>query len=303
MMLSPFDVQPFSLVPAKMFSLEELAAAYNQGRVDEPLNDTGFDLYLKAQAIDLDTSLLALDAHERSAGLALVGVRGERAWISVSVSRDQRQAEVARALLPALLSAVGQRCSGTLMVEVGQADAASQGLLARAGFRQLDDLVALRREAGAPGEPAAGNPNWFSHSTALTLLGTRKTAVPWTVETAVFRSASQVEGVAVSLPSGGLGWAIFQRQPSGLSHLVLHTQSGDPAAVGAALLGHLHQRYPELAVAAESIRAGDAHLPAFAQHGYYEVARRSELLLNAPPAEKFVFARPEYQHGDLVARS
>jgi hypothetical protein len=303
MMLSPFDVQPFSLVPARMFSLEELAAAYNQGRVDEPLVAAGFEMYLKAQAIDLDTSLLALDPHERSAGLALVGVRGERAWVSVSVSRDQRQAEVARALLPALLSTVVQRCPGALMVEVGHTDLASQSLLARAGFRQLDDLVALHREAGAPGEPAAGNANWFSHSTALTLLGTRKTAVPWTVDTAAFRSASQVEGVAVSLPAGGLGWAIFQRQPSGLSHLALHTQSGDPAAVGAALLGHLHQRYPELDMAAESIRAGDAHLPAFAQHGYYEVARRSELVLNTRPAEKFVFARSEYQAGDLVARS
>jgi hypothetical protein len=303
MMLSPFDVQPFSLVPASMFSLEELAAAYNQGRIDQQLNAAGFARYLKAQAIDLDTSLLALDSHERSAGLALVGVRGERAWVSVSVSRDQRQAEVARALLPALLSTVVQRCSGALMVEVGQADVASQGLLARAGFRQLDDLVALHREAGAPGEPAAGNANWFSHSTALTLLGTRKTAVPWTVDTAVFRNASQVEGVAVSLTAGGLGWAIFQRQPSGLSHLVLHTQSGDPAAVGAALLGHLHQRYPELAMAAESIRAGDAHLPALSQHGYYEVARRSELVLNARTAEKFVFARSEYQQSDVVARS
>ncbi|HYF65346.1 MAG TPA: hypothetical protein VD886_21135, partial [Herpetosiphonaceae bacterium] len=234
-------------------------------------------------------------------GLGLVGIRGERAWISVSVSRDQRQSDVTRALLPSLLSTVDQRCSGALLVEVGQADAATQGLLARAGFRQLDDLVTLRREAGVPAGTAAGNANWFSHSTALTLLGTRKTAVPWSVDTAAFRGAAQVEGVAVSLPEGGLGWAIFQREPAGLNHLVLHTQSGDPAAVGAALLSHLHQRYPHLDLAAAAVRSSDAHLPAFAQHGYHEVGRRVQLQLNAPAAERFPFARPDYQRSELVA--
>ena len=122
-----------------------------------------------------------------------------------------------------------------------------------------------------------GDVQWFARADALDLLATRSYLPPWTNQTESLNNASDVFGLKVTLPEGGRGWLVFQRQRYMLSRFVLTTEQGDPATVGRALLARLHDKYFDLDTQTENIYVTDPHLSAFYEMGYVESFRRIEM--------------------------
>src|SRR3989304_1158645 len=73
------------LVPASQFTIEQLPALYNKTRVDYmvpmPMNAARLADYVRLYDIDLDHSFVAMHGEEML-GVAMLGVRQQRAWIT-----------------------------------------------------------------------------------------------------------------------------------------------------------------------------------------------------------------------------
>ena len=98
----------------------------------------------------------------------------------------------------------------------------------------------------------------------------------------VFEITKVFEGLHITLPGGSAGWLVYRNTKftlrSTLSHLIIHTEQGDPNEVGTQLLLHLHTHYPHHDTYAENIHKEDAHLPAFQNLGYFENFLRIEMI-------------------------
>src|ERR1051326_8900364 len=84
--MSNFDTHTtLQLIPASHFTIEQLTAIYNQTRVDYlvpmPMNAARLLEYIQTYDIDLEHSLVALQ-HDQLLGVAMLGVRNDRAWIT-----------------------------------------------------------------------------------------------------------------------------------------------------------------------------------------------------------------------------
>jgi hypothetical protein len=79
------------------------------------------------------------------------------------------------------------------------------------------------------------------------------------------------------LPNGDSGWLVYRSQKFYLSHLVIHTEQGDPVEVGTQLLRHLYSRNPRKDTYAENIHESDLHLPAFKALAFFENFSRIEM--------------------------
>src|SRR4051794_14056292 len=73
-------------VPASAYSFEQLAEIYNQTRVDYivpmPMNSKRMADYVRFYDVDLDRSVVSLNDQQTPAGIIMIGVRGDRAWIT-----------------------------------------------------------------------------------------------------------------------------------------------------------------------------------------------------------------------------
>ncbi len=282
MTMQHLEPAPLTLVPASAFSHAELVSAYNQARVDYivpmPMNVARFLEYMRWYDIDLEASCVALDEDNTMLGVAMLGIRERSAWVTrLGVLPDRRKGGVGRRLMDGLAAAAAERGISFIALEVIKHNDPGYNLFVRCGFRPVGELLVLRRPPIAPAPTLTGSAEWLGRSMALDRLESRVEIPPWTNHTQTLRNAQTVEGLAVTTSAGGRGWAVFQRLPLVLSHLVLHTEQGDPAAVGAALLAQIHHRYPDLDTHAENIALSDPHLEAFRQTHYVESFRRIEM--------------------------
>ena len=91
-----------------------------------------------------------------------------------------------------------------------------------------------------------------------------------------------VEGLHITLSDGSAGWLVYRNTKvtlrTTLSHLIIHTEQGNPNEVGTQLLVNLHTHYPHHDTYAENIHKEDAHLPAFQALGYFENFSRIEMI-------------------------
>lgn len=270
-----------TLMSAAAFSMESLATAYNQTRVDYivpmPMNAARLAAYMRLYDVDVAASVVALDG-DTIVGLAMLGVRSGRAWITrLGVLPNCRKHGVGRLLMDALLHAAAEHGRPLVTLEVIVNNEPAHQLFLRCDFREVNRLLVLRRPPGAVLPALVGNASWFGRFPALDVLKTRPGSAPWTNDVHSFNNAKAVEGVHVMLPNGDNGWAIFQREMWVLSHIVVHTISGDPVQVGIAALSHIHNRYADMDTHAENISVDDPHCPAFTALGYVEAFRRIEM--------------------------
>jgi hypothetical protein len=90
-------------------------------------------------------------------------------------------------------------------------------------------------------------------------------------------NSSNVQGVRIRLPNGDKGWLVYRRQKFFFSHLVMHTEHGDPVEVGTQLLLHLYSDNPRVDTYAENIHKNDPHIPAFKALAFFENFSRIEM--------------------------
>lgn len=280
-LLAPTLVGSLQLLPASHFTIQQLTDAYNQTRVDYlvpmPMNAARLAEYIDMYDIDLEHSLVAVEENQIQ-GLAMLGVRANRAWVTrLGVLPTSRRNGLGLAFMQGLLGAAANLNLGRTILEVIKHNTPAHNLFLKCGFREVNELLILRRPPSRPVPPVLVEAQWLNQAEVLNLLQERNEPTPWTNQTESFVNTAEVFGVKVALDNGDHGWAAFLRQRFVLTHLVLQTESGSAPEVGRALLAQIHNRFPTLDTQAENIATTDPHLPAFYQAGYVESFQRVQM--------------------------
>jgi len=274
-------VNPCQLVPASHFTLEQLVEAYNHTRVDYmvpmPMNAARLAEYIHVYDVDMEQSVVAVDG-ERVLGLAMLGVRPDRAWVTrLGVLPNRRRRGVGEALLLYLLAASDRLGISLVTLDVIKGNLPAHTLFVKWGFHETREMIILRRPPGPPQHTAAGRCRWLSRAEALAVAQTRPRPLTWINDTASLAHADCVLGLTVNLPCGSRGWLVFQKHRYYLTRLTMATVEGDPTAVGRALFYYLYQAYPDIDTNVENVAVTNPHLAAFLDAGFVEAFRRVEM--------------------------
>lgn len=281
MSLTPAD-DSIRLVPASQFTIEQLTTLYNKTRVDYmvpmPMNVARLADYIRLYDIDLDHSFVAIQGEEML-GVAMLGVRYQRAWITrLGVVPTTRRHGAGKMLVRALIAAADSSHLPLIMLEVIKNNAPAHQLFLKLGFRETGELLVLRRSPRtSPPDPMVADAQRLDRTDSLVLVGHDRGMQPWTNQSESLTNAQEVSGIRLTLADGSRGWLVYQRQKFLLTRFAFKTERGDPVTVARALLSHLHSQYPRLDTQIENIQMGDPHLPAFYDMGYMESFRRVEM--------------------------
>lgn len=278
------------LVRASQFSLEQLTAIYNQTRVDYmvpmPMNAARLAEYIAAYDVDLERSFVAVSQDGEMLGVAMLGVRGDRAWITrLGVLPNTRRGGVGKALMNGLIEEAEKLQRNFIMLEVIKHNEPAHQLFLKMGFYEVGELLVLRRAPHvAPPLPVVADARRLDRADALVLVGWDRGTQPWTNQSESLANAGDVSGMYLTLGDESRGWLVYQRQRFLLTRFAVKTDVGDPETVAYALLSHLHSQYPRLDTQLENIQVNDPHLPAYYRMGYVESFRRIEMWRGTPPA-------------------
>jgi ribosomal protein S18 acetylase RimI-like enzyme len=273
-----------TLIPAERFTIEELTEAYNQTRVDYmipmPMNAARLREYVHNYHIDLEQSLVAVQ-NGTIFGLGMLGVRDNRSWITrLGLVANQRGKGIGELVMRGLISNSDDLGLETNLLEVIRGNVPAHTLFKKLGFKDVRELLILRRPPGNLPEPTAPAVE-LDVDACIALLGDRRVHQAWTNQTESLIRVGKVKGFQVEVPGAGSGWIVFQPTLFNLSRLMFGTYGEDRMTVIRVLLAHLHNTYPNQDTYTENIPADDPHLPAFEEIGYIEAFRRVEMLRRA----------------------
>jgi len=288
-MMPAHTTAAIKLIPASHFTFEQLTAIYNQTRVDYmvpmPMNAARLAEYVATYDVKLDHSLVAATPGGEMLGVAMLGLRAGRAWLTrLGVIPNTRRNGVGQALVAGLMEQAAQLSIDFVMLEVIKHNLPAHQLFLKFGFREIGELLILRRPPRIPPlDPIVADAERLDRADALRLVGRGRGAQPWTNQSESLFNAYEVSGLHLTLADGSRGWLVYQRQKFILTRFAFKTEAGDPATVAYALLSHLHYQYPRLDTHTENIQINDPHLPAFYEMGYVESFRRIEMWHGIPP--------------------
>jgi len=272
------------LIPASAFSFEELTEAYNNTRVDYlvpmPMNAARLREYVKTYDVDMDSSVVAVDGNE-ILGLAMLGVRERRAWITrLGIIRSKRRQGTGWRLVTHLLDQARQKKVDRVVIEVIKNNVPAHNLFRKAGFCETRELLVLRRPPGPVKiKPPPAEIKTLGYTEAIHLLENRASTPSWIDERESLINAGNLGAFYTILADGSKGWLVYQNTVFQLGRLVIQTDEGDPLNVGRVLLHHLHSVHPAQDTKTENLPKDDPHWPAFQEVGYLEVFDRLEMKL------------------------
>jgi ribosomal protein S18 acetylase RimI-like enzyme len=281
---------PIKLVPASKFTLEQLTAIYNQTRVDYmvpmPMNAARLSEYVAIYDVDLEHSFVAATQGGEMLGVAMLGVRQNRAWITrLGVIPNTRRGGVGRALMDKLIEQAAGLERDFIMLEVIKNNVPAHELFLKLGFYEIGELLILRRAPNLPlPEPVVADAERLDRASSLLLVGHDRGTQPWTNQSESLINAKEVSGIRLKLADGSHGWLVYQRQKFSLNRFAFKTEKGDPATVAYALLSHLYSQYPRLDTQIENVQLNDPHLAGLQKLGFVESFRRVEMWRGTPPA-------------------
>jgi ribosomal protein S18 acetylase RimI-like enzyme len=272
-------------IPASRYDNQGLADIYNESRVDYivpmPMNARRMAEYVNHYDIDLDASVVALNEEGLEIGLGMLGMRGERGWITrLGVLPHRRGHKVGQYLMERMLESAAAAGAKRVQLEVIVGNDPARRLFEKLGFKETRELMIVRRPPGAPQANAdfdAATVETIADEDIPLVLEEREPGASWVEETPSLLHAGGLRGHRVTLPSGETGWAIFQRTPFQLTHFVFSPGKSDE--MNAALLYHVHKAYPMLDTKVENVPTDHATWTAYQRLGYIEVFRRTEMLL------------------------
>ncbi len=284
------------LVPASRFSVQELTDLYNQTRVDYlvpmPMNADRLAEYVRDFDVDLSRSCIAREESGQPLGLSMLGLRPGRGWVTrLGVLPGTRRHGVGALLMDCMLENAERAGAEDVILEVIRDNAPAYNLFLSKGFEETGSWLVMRRAPRPVLAEPQGEVEMLTREQALESLSVYPPHVTRINAPESMSNAPDVEGMRVQLPGGGRGWVVYRSQKFtlrfSLSHLVLHTEEGDPAEVGMQLLLNLHARNPRHDTYAENIQAEDPHLAAFGGLGYFENFSRIEMRRKAGAPLKF----------------
>jgi ribosomal protein S18 acetylase RimI-like enzyme len=274
------------IIPADRFTIQELTDLYNQTRVDYlvpmPMNADRLNEYVHDFDIDLHRSCVARDANGQVLGLSMLGFRSETAWITrLGVLPTARRTGAGLALMNCMLANADKLGVKETHLEVIKNNEPAYHLFLKTGFIEKDTYLVMRHAPRPMTVPMLGEITWLNFDEALEKLTSYPSHLTWINALESMRNSPNTEGLQISLPNGGLGWLVYRNTKftlrSTLSHLIMHTEQGQPKEIGTQLLSHLHTQYPYHDTYAENIHADDPHLPAFQALGYFTNFLRVEM--------------------------
>ncbi|MBK9600817.1 MAG: GNAT family N-acetyltransferase [Anaerolineales bacterium] len=271
------------LIPASRFNYDELTAIYNQTRVDYmipmPMNAARLAEYVRIYDVDLDHSLVAATRDGQMLGVAMLGIRKNRVWLTrLGVIPNTRRNGIGSALVGGLIKDAAKLNLDFVMLEVIKNNTPAHQLFLKYGFREIGELLVMRRSPLIPPiAPIVADAQRMDRTESLVLVGHDRGTQPWTNQSESLINAHEVSGLSITLMDGSRGWLVYQREKFLLTRFAIKTEAGDPATVAYALFTHLHSQYPRLDTHIENIQVNDPHLLAYYQMGYVESFRRIEM--------------------------
>ncbi len=277
----------FKLVPASQFSPNELADIYNAGRADYivPMLTDAEHLqnYIHMYDVDLDASVIILDSEDRPAGIGMLGMRGDRGWITrLGIMAGRREAGMGTGMMQALIAAARDHQARLIQLEVIEGNEPAHRLFLRCGFKEVRRLRVIRRPIAALPDkrpPSEITVQSLSQAEIWACLGQRDKSESWITENASLAKIEPLEGLRVIL-SGNSGWIIFRRKDSEITHVVWQIIGADQEQIMTALLFHLHDLYPDHNTKIENVPVDDLLWVTLQQFNYFEEFRRIEMFLH-----------------------
>ncbi len=271
------------LIPASQMSLDELTAIYNQTRVDYivpmPMTKARLEEYIHTYDVNLTHSLVATDQNGALLGVAMLGIREKRAWITrLGVVPTSRRHGAGEALMTGLLENSTRLEIPLVMLEVIKNNLSAYQLFLKLGFRENNELLILRRPpTGNSPMPATMEWKRLDRIESLDLVCQEGGAQPWTNQCESFQNAEDVSGLRLTLSDRSSGWLVYQRRKFTLTRFACKAERGAPADVTYSLLLHLHHMHSNLDAQIENISKNDPCLPGFYKMGYIESFHRIEM--------------------------
>jgi ribosomal protein S18 acetylase RimI-like enzyme len=271
-----------AIISAAQFTIQELTELYNQTRVDYlvpmPMNADRLAEYIRDFDVDLPRSCVARTDDGQVLGLGMLGVRENLGWITrLGVLPNTRRSGAGAALMDYMLERAEALGLPETHLEVIKNNEPAHKLFLKNNFCDTDEYLVLRRAPHAISDPLVGSIEWLDRDEALQTLQNYPNHLTWINALASMENSPDVQGVRIWLPNGDTGWLVYRRQKFYFSHLVIHTEQGEPAKVGAQLLLHLYTHNPRMDTYAENIHENDPHLPAFKALSYFENFSRIEM--------------------------
>lgn len=270
------------LIPATKFTIPELADLYNQTRVDYlvpmPMNAGRLAEYIHNYEVDLTRSCVARDADGQVLGLGMLGVRKNKTWITrLGVLPVSRRGGTGAALMDYMLEQADAMRLKETHLEVIKNNEPAYRLFLKKGFHDADIYLVMRRAPRSISTQPVGQVQWLDRNETLLTLQTYPHHLTWINAPESMKNAPDIQGMRIRLPGGDAGWLVYRLQKFFLSHLIMHTEQGDPVEIGTQLLLHLYSRYPRMDTYAENIHECDPHLPALHSHAFFENFSRIEM--------------------------
>jgi ribosomal protein S18 acetylase RimI-like enzyme len=276
---------PVEMVSTSQFTFAELTNAYNQTRVDYivpmPMNAARLREYVHNYDVDMDLSAVAM-AGDQILGLVMLGVRPRHTWITrLGVLPVKRRCGAGQLLMEHLIEQSYRLDVDYVILEVIKGNTPAHCLFQKLGFRDVRELLVLRRPPGPPVvDVNSYNAQALDYHDALALLHERQSIPSWLDEVPSLENAGNLAALRVELETGDRGWMVYQNRIFQLGRLALQTEVGTPYRVGQALLHAFYTRYPTQDTHTENLPADDPHWPALQEAGYLEAFRRIEMRLD-----------------------
>lgn len=273
-----------NLLPANLFTYEQLVEAYNQTRVDYlvpmPMNVARLQEYSRVYDIDLARSAVTMKG-DVMLGLGMLGVRPNRAWISrLGVLPDGRRQGTGQAIMDELLRQSALLQAEIIWLEVIKGNTPAHTLFRKCGFCETRELIVGRRPPRPEEDRSATlgikSVTPLGHEDAVILLAHRHQRPNWLNEIETFRHVRNLSALVVELADGGRGWVTYHAGLLQLTRVVVEVTAGDPVAVTAAILHILHQRHKRQDTIVENV-LDDEVWQGFRAAGYFEAFRRIEM--------------------------
>lgn len=277
----------YKLLPASQFSVEALTGIYNAARADYlvPMLTDANSLrkYIQVYDVDLNASVVILDSKGQPAGLNMLGVRGDRGWITrLGMIRERRQGGMGMCMMQALIDTARQQHLRLIQLEVIEGNDTAHRLFMRCGFQEIRRLMVIQRLPQVLDDemPTNLDVSALSEDDIWSCLREERADESWINENKSLANIGKLEGLRIILETGESGWVIFEAEADKISHVVLQTQPYGHEAVTAFLLHQLAYMYSDREIVIENLPIIGISERTLQQFNYTVQFRRIEMFLN-----------------------
>ncbi|MDZ4765089.1 MAG: GNAT family N-acetyltransferase [Chloroflexota bacterium] len=284
------DAGSLTAISTARYSFDELAEIYNAGRVDYivpmPMNGRRMAEYIRAYDVDLERSIVAVNADGDPAALGMLSRRDQRAWITrLGVIPERRGRHVGQFVMEALMRAASD--VNCVQLEVIEGNEPAYRLFVKMGFELTRRLVVLRRPPNAPTAqlvPLDGVLiEQMDEAACLEALIQRDQPISWLEEAESMRKVGTLTGLRVTLVDGSSGAVVFCRLPFQLSHVTLIAPPDADERLAMSLIAATHRTFPKYDTKLENLDAASRFVPIFSAMGYIESFHRIEMIKHIAP--------------------